>query len=735
MQARHRIGSENGYRSNAMGMRGGVAAASRIPPEGSMRGHQVFNSEYGNYDRDGYVRGGGQSRQFQAPSYLPRRTDILVEAGRLAAEYLVSKGKLPQNALSVKWGNGGLKNKVGNFQGFRAHETMQVPVDGRESAHSRLGNSAPDAGSGGRRYSDEYNSMALKNSVRGNTGSSNNYERGVDRDSARSGSWAERSMASPGTEADRDASPCLHDEQLVGKYDNVGTRASAPGEITHEGIGATNLDWGLDKCNSVEDGGAKASSGNEKLNNSDATGGEYGLDKCNSLEDGGAKESSKMVKQGRNDNDLERKLDENMEVTASVEGDSLVSVDNANLLKHSKFQNVYTEGSSLAIKDTKGEQDPVKEDETNTERELFEGAGICIVDVGNNISAGNASSNQKNESKSCESDVLHAQAMEKELDVTYTTKPGQCSRSGTSPVITVEKEQEPNVGLPGFGSSNSMIKKRIEKRILDDHIDCRERSKKLREWVPSMDALSDGCLPPLSSSMEDQPTLHEQRTSQSSHVTLSPKQKSLDISLLPEEYAESREFMQESQLFPGSFKTFDLNLVGNCDVNQNHDADSVLIFPSVSETQKEATHINVDLCMSNNCNLPKRNGNHETNDTAIKVNDLENDSVQEDKTSSNPERRGDIIFNDLDGFPNNVYNANEIPDVQDGGYGLMMAELLRNCSPNCSFVPTDFNSLHNGINLPDEEVMHSTADDSFHCLFVIFVEDSTDADSFSYLFQ
>ncbi|KAL0328620.1 UNVERIFIED_CONTAM: hypothetical protein Scaly_2294600 [Sesamum calycinum] len=617
MQARHRIGPENGYRSNAMGMRG-VAAASRIPPEGSMRGHQVFNSDWGNYDRDGYVRGGGQSRQFQVPPYPPRGTDIFVEAGRLAAEYLVSKGKLPQNALPVKWHNDGLKNKVGNFQGFRANETVQVPVDGCESAHSRLGNPAPDVGSGGRRNSDEYNSVALRNSVRGKIGSSNNYEREVDRDSARSGSWAERSMASPGMEADRDASMCLHDEQLVGKHDNVGTRALAPGEITHAGIGATNLEWGLDKCNSVEDGGAKASSGNEKLINSDATAGEYGLvgtkessSNENSLRSDADRETIKgsddankfdaeLVKEGRNDNDLERKLDENMEVTASVEGDSLVSVDNANLLKHNKFQIVSTESSSLAIKDTKGEQDPVKEDETNIERELSEGAGICVVDVGNSISACNASSNQKNESKSCESDVLHAQAMEKELDVMYTTKPGQCSR---------------------------------------------ERSKKHREWVPSMDALSDGCLLALSSSMEDQPTLHEQRISQSSHVTLFPKQKSLDISLLPEESAESH-----------------------------------------------ATHINVDLCMSSNCNLPKRNGNHETNDTDIKVNDLENDSAQEDQTASNPRRSisrlywGDVIFSDLDGFLNNVYNANEIPDFQDD-YGLVTLELLRNCSPNCSFVP------------------------------------------------
>ncbi|KAI3466360.1 hypothetical protein Pfo_023023 [Paulownia fortunei] len=685
MQVRHRIGPGHGRRSNAIGIRG-VAAASQISPEASMRGHRVYNSENRNYSPGGYGHGSGHPRQFQPPPHPPLETDIFVEAGRLAAVYLVSKGVLPPNALSGKWRNDGLKNQVGDFQGFRPHADMQIPLDSRESDHSRSENSALCVGPGRRRYSDEYNSMVLRNSVRGRrrNGSFRNYESEVSREFGRSGSWAERSMASPGMEADSDASACYHEELPVGKDSNGGRQALSPGEITQEGDSATPLEFGLEKCNSVDDEGAKANSRNEKYLTSDADG------ETIKGSDDATEFHVETIKEGRNGNHLEQKQEENKEVTASAKEDTLVSVDNVDLLMHCKFENVPAEARS--------EKDCINEDENNTQREFSEVSGSHVVDAVNDISAGNASSHQNHELKSLESDVLHAPAVEKELDVTYSTMPGQCSRSGSFPERSIQKEQEPDEQLSGFGRSNSMFNERGEKRVMDDDTDCMEGFKKLREWVPSMDVQSDGCLP-LSSSVENRPTLHEQRTSQSSHATLSPKQRSLNISLFPEGHAESSKFMQEKQLFPGSFKTYDLNL---CDVNENHDADSVLISPSVSETQKEVTPIDVDLSMSNNFNLPKRNGKNGVNGTEVEVIDLENDSAQEDQTFSNPERRGDTVFTDLDGFPNNVHNANEIPDVQDG-YGLMISELLGNDSPNCSSVPTDLNSLHNDVGLPNGE--------------------------------
>ncbi|KAL5577736.1 hypothetical protein UlMin_019435 [Ulmus minor] len=97
-------------------------ARHRSPGNGYRSGPPPFN------------RGGatalGRSKSFQQSP--PRKGDIFLEAGRLAAEYLVSQGFLPPTVLSANWQNG----KFGQ--------------EGRTSALARLGN---DAGSSRRRFS------------------------------------------------------------------------------------------------------------------------------------------------------------------------------------------------------------------------------------------------------------------------------------------------------------------------------------------------------------------------------------------------------------------------------------------------------------------------------------------------------------------------------------------------------------------------------------------------------
>ncbi|KAG8365208.1 hypothetical protein BUALT_Bualt18G0080500 [Buddleja alternifolia] len=634
MYARHRNGPGNGYRSNPMGMGGGLAA-SRISPEGSMRAHRVYSSEYRNNNRGGYGRG-GHSKQFQPP-HPPRRPDIFVEAGKLAAEYLVSKGVIPPNALSGKWRGDSFKKQIDEFQGFRRP--------------------------------DEYNSRERRRS-----GSIKNYESETNKELGRSGSRGERNKASPGMEVDSDTSGGYNNEQSVEKCGNGGIQTLSPGEITNEDENAAHLESGLEKCNSVEDVGAKASSSSiEKNLRSDGDG------ETIKRSDDANKVHAKTVEGGGNNNDLEQKQEENKEVTASVKEDSLVSEEDVDLSKHRKFENVPTKAPSLLIvKSSNNEHDPMNEDENKSQV-----SEIHVIDVANDNSAVNVSSHQDVELKSLESDALHAPS-------TMLSFP---ERS-----LCKEQEQEPDQGLSAFGSSNSMFNNRGEKRAIDDETDDREGFKKLKEWVPPMDSQSDACLP-LSSSIENQSTLQEQGTSRGSFATLSPDQKNLNISLFSKGHAE---FMQEKQLFPGSFKSFDLNLNGTCDVNENHDADPVLIFPSVTQTRKEMTPIDIDLSMTKNCSLPNKNVKHGFDDNDIEIIDLENDSAQEDKTIGNLERREDAVFTDLGGFHDNVHNANEIPEVQDG-YGLMISELLGNDNPNCSSVPTDLNSLHNDIGLPNGE--------------------------------
>ncbi|KAL0399032.1 UNVERIFIED_CONTAM: hypothetical protein Sradi_2246500 [Sesamum radiatum] len=675
MHAKHRNGPGNGYRSNAMGM-GGVAAASRISPESSMRGHRMYNSEYRNYNRGGYGRG-GRSKHFQ-PTLPPRRgADIFVEAGRLAAEYLVSKGVLPPNALSGKWQIDGLKNQVGNFQGFRPHEVekTQIPADGRASAHSRLGNATLDVGPGRRRYSDEYNSMDSRSSLRGRkrSGSVKDYGSEVNKELGRSGSWAEKIKVSPGKEVDSDAYVGHHDEQPAGKDGRGVLQNPSPGEITQEVDTEAHVESGLEK---------------------------HGDGEPMTKYDNASNDEAKVVKEGSNDNELHQKHDENKEVNACMREDNFVSQDHVDLVKHCKFFKVPTRArSSLTVKGSKGDQDPKNEDENNSKRELLEGTGVRVADADIGSSSGTAASHQNHEFRSLQSEILNAPAVEKELDVTSTTRSGQCLRSGSFPERSGYKESEtqPDERLSDFGSSNSLLMERGEKRAIDHNTDDREDFKKLKQWVPHLAAQSDSSQP-LSSSMENRPMLEEPRTSNSAQVALSPDQKSLDISLFPKGHADSCEFMEEKQLFPGSF---DLNLVGTCDVNENHDGDHMLVFPSVTQTGKVATPIDVDLSMGNNGNLPNKNGKHAVNGDDIEIIDLEKDTGPEDKIVNNPERRGDM-FTDLDGFPNNVHNANGIPDVQDG-YGLMISELLGNDIPNCSSVPTDLNSLHNHMGLPNAE--------------------------------
>lgn len=126
MHARRNSG--NGFRSNSMGM--GVAP-SRTSPEGSTRSHGSHNPEYRSFNRE-FVR--SQSKLYQSPQF-PRRADIFMEAGRLAAEYLVSKGMLPPAVLTTRWQSSGE---------FKAQErdNLKLPSEGRMSALARLGSTS-----------------------------------------------------------------------------------------------------------------------------------------------------------------------------------------------------------------------------------------------------------------------------------------------------------------------------------------------------------------------------------------------------------------------------------------------------------------------------------------------------------------------------------------------------------------------------------------------------------------
>jgi hypothetical protein len=171
-------------------------ASSRISPESSVRGHGMYTSEYRNYIRGGFGR--GQQKQFQPPP-IPqpiRRGDVFMEAGRLATQYLVSKGVLSPAVLSGKWQNGNLKSQMEELQGFRPPQhgdSSQISPEIRGPALSRLGEA--DVGAGKRRYSDEFDTVGSRDYARGRRrvgGSFKEYGSELNREMGRSRSWSEK---------------------------------------------------------------------------------------------------------------------------------------------------------------------------------------------------------------------------------------------------------------------------------------------------------------------------------------------------------------------------------------------------------------------------------------------------------------------------------------------------------------------------------------------------------------
>ncbi|KAI7752124.1 hypothetical protein M8C21_031648 [Ambrosia artemisiifolia] len=188
---RHR-NPANGYRSNPMGIGGGAGLAS---------GYRSYN------------RGGGFGRGQGGPP--PRRIDVFMEAGKLAAEYLVSKGLIPPNSGGGKWQSGSLKNQVG--------------VGG--------GDGVSDVSSGRRRYLDD------GSRDRRTLGSFKNAAVEVNRDGNRSSvSLSEKVKSLSDKQGDGDSGSGSMEEQKIGK-DVVGEdQKSVSGDLESKSYDAGNVD-------------------------------------------------------------------------------------------------------------------------------------------------------------------------------------------------------------------------------------------------------------------------------------------------------------------------------------------------------------------------------------------------------------------------------------------------------------------------------------------------------------
>lgn len=246
MQGRHRS-PVDGLRS---------AGAGRLPKEvhGGYGG-----SGYRNFGRGGKYRRGPPPKP--SHSYLPpppppppRKIDIMMEAGRLAAEYFVSKGVIPASLLPPKWPSDSVS------QDSKGRDKDNSSFHGRTSALDRIGNSNYDSGYGRRRYNDERDHGGQGTPTRGRKKREGNHNRSHGSDwgrDERNGSWADNRSRYPnenGAEDDDTAAPGYRRSGGYDYYSSSRTfKSVADSEPRSEESEMDNYDGG-------DDTGSKASS-------------------------------------------------------------------------------------------------------------------------------------------------------------------------------------------------------------------------------------------------------------------------------------------------------------------------------------------------------------------------------------------------------------------------------------------------------------------------------------------
>ncbi|KAJ0500975.1 hypothetical protein HanHA300_Chr11g0395441 [Helianthus annuus] len=186
---RHR-NPANGYRSNPIGTGTGFGGG----------GLAAGGAGYRSYNRGGFGRG-------QPPP--PRRIDVFMEAGKLAAEYLVSKGLIPPNSGNGKWQIGNLKNQSG----------------GGDSVSDR------------RRFPDDYRGRRA-------LGSFKNAAVEVNREVNRSNSLSEKVKGLSDKQGDGDSVSGVSEEQRVGKDGGIEDQKSVSGDLESKSYDAGNVDTG-----------------------------------------------------------------------------------------------------------------------------------------------------------------------------------------------------------------------------------------------------------------------------------------------------------------------------------------------------------------------------------------------------------------------------------------------------------------------------------------------------------
>ncbi|CAL0302557.1 unnamed protein product [Lupinus luteus] len=700
------------------------------------------------YRRDaGFARPQPGPKSFSQPP--PRRGggaggDVFVEAGRLAAEYLVSQGMLNPDVLSLRWNNGyNVMGGGGGGGGGGFKKQVEIAVEGgggRGSVISRLGNvSALDGGMSGRRKLG-FDEFGQRGSGRRRGGfRSNGFDSG--RDFRRNQSWNDRYRGNMDFN-DNDDNDDNDDDSLTRQQDEEepeqeqelqggdgvddASQKMESNEIVPGSEGGDDLDAeaGKGECVSAELLDSKQNSDGAENDTCDMER-EFGKssDGLENLSDGVEVVKEKDVSVHDNDDIEKSSISKNLSVETSDQENTSSSRVFTDLLSHCKSVKVPTRiRSSLTNKNLKADHRHHQNGENDVVRDIGSLQGPEVFAENETVKgspSGDLLSEKTYDLEHTGSDIfkveepVHDVENVKELDTVCNAEEVQRigSQSGQDVGYLHDNSHESSVTLPEYGSCSTIVEERGEKRAAEAG-DIRGETKRLREWLPVL-VPRTGEYYVNSNQIGTKESQGEEEILPIDKVTMISDQGSL-MSSSRFTQGGDKQFLQcseEKQSLPSSFRTCDLNLMEVSEVHESHVDHPILMYSPDTKAKKD---VPVDIGLSmNRASVSGKFSTHSTSGKEIEIIDLEIDSPEEEKPVENAERKTDAMFQGLDGLSSHAQSTADIHDVQDG-YGLMISELLATDFPNCSSVPSDINSVHNEMDIHNGTGPLTAEDDSIY---------------------
>ncbi|CAL9131551.1 unnamed protein product [Musa textilis] len=623
---------------------------------------------------------GGFSRSYAKPHSPPAsKLEILMEAGRLAAEYLVSKGVLPASSLPGNVSKSGLQEFRG--QG-RENPSAPPPFSvGRTSALARLGDAGSDVGYGRKRFNDDYDRMGSRKNGRGRK-RSGFYNRGYDgpdwgRERKRNGPWNERSRDySDSMEEDNDDfAPGYRRDRLSG-YEEVGSSIAeneqhSKGEVVGE------------SGSELDDAGSKASSNSTRKDvpaevDADENKGADGVLALNS-EAGG-------VKSGTHD-ELEKKIFTEEYSTVKpdgVEEGVSVSNDGSDLLKFSGFPKVPTRPRSSLSHKGSTDDHCLSSDGGNKIEVVPKGDFEMVID------------DLPTDGFLKESHMDHSNRLKYEEQANSGDVDIKSSKE------TIESPCEPQMNLLRSTSSAVMVDVGKEDKFANHVSQEEELEKQINSSSPTSSQQNQ--FSQLDGSRQTQASLFMEMPPQSEEMEAIDQLKQVTANLSPKVEAQSFMEMEDvKQNQPTSFKICDLNLIEATEITEIPSGpllnDCNISAPPL-ETEKQLS-VDFGLSINSKAKVTYDFNRLSGDDKVIPVIDLEDDSPIE-VNACNPSKAKNELIYPVENVMNHTAHSDDLPVIQDS-YTLAISDYLGadiSCSPS---VQSDLNNLQVGIDLHGAE--------------------------------